>query len=41
MFKFIPKALLKQLYTRNSLRNTSPGFQFSLKNRLAEVRFIG
>lgn len=41
MFKFIPKALLKQLYTRNSLRNTDTGFQFSLKNRLADARFIG
>jgi hydroxymethylglutaryl-CoA reductase (NADPH) len=41
MFKFIPGALLKQLYTRNSLYNTADGFQFSLKNRLADARFTG
>ncbi|WP_266368888.1 hydroxymethylglutaryl-CoA reductase [Tellurirhabdus rosea] len=41
MFKFLPNALLKQLYTRNSLRNTSDGFAFSLKNRLADARFTG
>lgn len=41
MFKFIPGVLLKQLYTRNSLRNTSDGVTFLLKNRLADARFIG
>jgi len=41
MFRFLPNALLKQLYTRNSLRNTSDGFTFSLKNRLADARFTG
>ncbi|RIV25393.1 hydroxymethylglutaryl-CoA reductase [Fibrisoma montanum] len=41
MFRFIPNVLLKQLYTRKSLRNTSEGFTFSLKNRLADARFTG
>lgn len=41
MFRFIPQVLLKQLYTRNSLRNTTTGFSFSLKNRLADARFTG
>ena len=41
MFKFLPNVLLKQLYTRNSLRNTPGGFSFSLKNRLSEARFTG
>jgi hydroxymethylglutaryl-CoA reductase (NADPH) len=41
MFRFLPNVLLKQLYTRNSLRNTSTGFMFSLKNRLADAQFVG
>lgn len=41
MFRFIPNVLLKQLYTRNSLQNTPTGFRFSLKNRLADARFLG
>ncbi|WP_128548146.1 hydroxymethylglutaryl-CoA reductase [Larkinella soli] len=41
MFRLIPNALLRQLYTRNSLRNTPDGFVFSLKNRLADARFTG
>ncbi|WP_247236470.1 hydroxymethylglutaryl-CoA reductase [Telluribacter sp. SYSU D00476] len=41
MFKFLPNVLVKQLYTRNSLRNTPDGFSFSLKNRLADARFTG
>ncbi|QJW89262.1 hydroxymethylglutaryl-CoA reductase [Spirosoma taeanense] len=41
MFRFIPNVLLKQLYTRNSLRNTADGFYFSLKNRLSDARFTG
>ena len=41
MFRFIPNVLLKQLYNRNSLQNTSDGFTFSLKNRLADARFTG
>ena len=41
MFKFLPNVLLKQLYTRNSLRNTPDGFVFSLKNRLSDARFTG
>lgn len=34
---FIPNALLKQLYTRGSLKNTIKGMEFSLKNRLKDV----
>ncbi|GAA4406197.1 hydroxymethylglutaryl-CoA reductase [Nibrella viscosa] len=41
MFRFLPTMLLKQLYTRKSLRNTPDGFTFSLKNRLADARFTG
>ncbi|GAB3886160.1 hydroxymethylglutaryl-CoA reductase [Spirosoma agri] len=41
MFRFIPNVLLKQLFTRNSLRNTPDGFAFSLKNRLSDARFTG
>jgi len=41
VFRFIPNILLKQLYNRNSLRNTPTGFTFSLKNRLADARFTG
>ncbi|GAB4010172.1 hydroxymethylglutaryl-CoA reductase [Spirosoma migulaei] len=41
MFRFIPNVLLKQLYTRSSLHNTSTGFTFSLKNRLADAQFTG
>lgn len=41
MFRLIPPILLKQLYTRNSLRNTATGFTFSLKNRLANAAFTG
>ncbi len=41
MFRFLPNVLLKQLYTRNSLRNTPDGFVFSFKNRLSDARFTG
>lgn len=41
MFRFLPNVLLRQLYTRNSLRNTPDGFVFSLKNRLSDARFTG
>ncbi|WP_338868943.1 hydroxymethylglutaryl-CoA reductase [Spirosoma sp. SC4-14] len=41
MFRFIPNILLKQLYNRNSLRNTPNGFTFSLKNRLTDAGFTG
>lgn len=34
---FIPSMLLKQLYTRGSLQNSSGGFQFALKNRLSDA----
>jgi hydroxymethylglutaryl-CoA reductase (NADPH) len=33
----IPSMLLKQLYTRDSLRNTADGVRFSLKNRLSDT----
>jgi hydroxymethylglutaryl-CoA reductase (NADPH) len=33
----IPSMLLKQLYTRDSLRNTPDGVRFSLKNRLSDT----
>ena len=36
--RFIPKALLKKLYNRASLRNTSNGVRLSVKNRLAPAR---
>jgi hydroxymethylglutaryl-CoA reductase (NADPH) len=32
----IPSMLLKQLFTRDSLRNTAEGVRFSLKNRLSD-----
>jgi len=41
MFRFLPNVLLKQLYTRKSLRNTATGFTFSLKNRLSDAQFTG
>ncbi len=31
----VPATLLRKLYVRNSLQNTSSGFRFQLKNRLA------
>ncbi len=34
---FIPSMLLKQLYTRGSLQNSSDGFLFGLKNRLSDA----
>ncbi len=34
----IPKALLKKIYNRSSLRNTVHGVRFSVKNRLAPAR---
>ncbi|MGB1252323.1 MAG: hydroxymethylglutaryl-CoA reductase [Candidatus Promineifilaceae bacterium] len=37
----IPDAILKQLYTRNSLRHTANGLQFALKNRLADAMVHG
>ncbi len=36
--QFIPKALLKKLYNRSSLRNTASGVRFSVKNRLSPAR---
>ena len=38
---FIPSMLLKQLYTRGSLRNASEGVIFSVKNRLSDAKLTG
>jgi hydroxymethylglutaryl-CoA reductase (NADPH) len=38
---FIPKTLLKKLYTRGSLTKTNEGFTFNVKNRLIDVHFAG
>ncbi len=38
MMRFVPKALLKRLYNRASLRNTEAGVVFSIKNRLSPAR---
>ena len=35
--RFIPKLLLRKLYTRGSLRNTSLGIRFGIKNRLSDA----
>ncbi|GAA4838766.1 hydroxymethylglutaryl-CoA reductase [Algivirga pacifica] len=36
----IPSILLKQLYTRGSLRNTAEGIVFSIKNRLKDASLL-
>ncbi|MGK0371047.1 MAG: hydroxymethylglutaryl-CoA reductase (NADPH) [Glaciecola sp.] len=36
---FIPKSMLKQLYTLGSLRETNSGLSFSLKNRIKSAHF--
>ncbi len=36
----VPSFLLKKLYVKNSLKNTENGFQFELKNVLAEATII-
>ncbi|WP_376694694.1 hydroxymethylglutaryl-CoA reductase [Wenzhouxiangella sp. EGI_FJ10305] len=36
--RFVPKAMLKRLYNRSSLRNTDGGVVFSIKNRLSPAR---
>jgi hydroxymethylglutaryl-CoA reductase (NADPH) len=36
--QFIPKSLLRNLYNRSSLRNSSEGVRLSIKNRLAPTR---
>lgn len=36
---FIPKTLLKKLYTRGSLTKSDAGFVFNIKNRLIDVHF--
>jgi hydroxymethylglutaryl-CoA reductase (NADPH) len=35
---FVPRTLLRQLYTVGSLRNTESGVQFSVKNRLSDAQ---
>ncbi|MDC0230828.1 hydroxymethylglutaryl-CoA reductase [Aureispira] len=37
----IPRLILKQLYTFNSLENVSDGVKFSIKNRLSDASFTG
>lgn len=37
----IPKLILKQLYTFSSLKNVGEGLEFSIKNRLTDVRLTG
>jgi hydroxymethylglutaryl-CoA reductase (NADPH) len=36
--RIVPKALLKRLFNRSSLRNTDSGVRFSIKNRLSPAR---
>ncbi|RMG03648.1 MAG: hydroxymethylglutaryl-CoA reductase, partial [Acidobacteria bacterium] len=36
----IPKMLLRQIYTFNSLKNVVNGIQFAIKNRLTDVEFM-
>lgn len=36
--QFIPKAVLKKLYNRSSLRNTPSGVRFAVKNRLSPAK---
>ncbi len=38
---FVPRMLLRQLYTNASLRNTARGVSFSLKNRLSDATVTG
>lgn len=37
----IPAPLLKQLYSRGSLRNTAAGWEFQMQNPLATAQLIG
>jgi hydroxymethylglutaryl-CoA reductase (NADPH) len=37
---YIPRLLLKRLYTYSSLKNSDIGVQFSIKNRLSDARLI-
>ena len=37
----IPNLLLKKLYTSRSLKNTSAGAQFAIKNRLSDAELVG
>ncbi len=38
---FVPRLLLKQLYTLGSLKNTGDGVRFSIKNRLGDAQLTG
>ncbi len=37
---FVPSVLLKQLYTFGSLRNSSEGIRFAIKNRLSDATLV-
>ena len=37
----IPAPLLKQLYSRGSLRNTAAGWEFQMRNPLASAQLVG
>lgn len=37
---FIPKLLLRKLYTYSSLKNVENGIEFSIKNRLADAKLL-
>lgn len=39
--ELVPSLLLKQLYTRGSLKNTERGVEFSIKNRLSDAKVTG
>ncbi len=36
----VPTVMLKRMYVKGSLRNTSHGFQFALKNRIAPATIV-
>jgi len=38
---FIPKLLLRKLYTYSSLKNVEKGLEFSIKNRLTDATLLG
>src|SRR5438067_7584283 len=38
---FVPRLLLKQLYTFGSLKNADDGVRFSIKNRLSDAQLTG
>lgn len=38
---FVPRLLLKQLYTFGSLKNSDDGVRFAIKNRLSDATVTG